>query len=73
MHSFSGKRLRERRKALGVSGELLAVSVGRSLYSISGYESGRSTPSAEVVGRMADALDCSPSDFYEVVSGKAAA
>lgn len=72
MHSFSGKRLRERRKALGVSGELLAVKVGRSLYSISGYEAGRSTPSAEVVGRMADALGCDPGDFYEVIERSAA-
>lgn len=72
MHTFSGKRLRELRKHVGFSGERLAVDVGRSLYSIAGYEAGRSVPSAEVVARMADALDCDPGDFYEVIERSAA-
>ena len=72
VHTFSGKRLRELRKTAGFSGERLAVDVGRSLYSISGYEAGRSVPSAEVLGRLADALGCDPGDFYEVVERVAA-
>lgn len=72
VHTFSGQRLKERRKAAGVSGERLAVDTGRSLYSISAYEAGRSVPSAEQVARMADALGCEPGDFYEVVEKVAA-
>lgn len=71
-HTFSGQRLRKHRKAAGMSGERLAVEVGRSLYSVAAYEAGRSTPSAEVVARMADAIGCEVGDFYEVVEKAAA-
>lgn len=73
MYTFSGKRLRGRRKAARKSVEQVAVDSGRSLYSVVGYEAGKSTPSAEVLGRLADSLGCEPSDFYEVTPNTKAA
>lgn len=74
MHTtFSGERLRQMRKAAGWSGERLAVAIGRSLYSVSAYEAGRSTPSAEVVARAADALGGDVSDLFDVVPDEVAA
>ncbi|WP_069759014.1 helix-turn-helix domain-containing protein [Streptomyces sp. LUP47B] len=54
--NFSGRRLREARKSAGISPEQLAVSVGRSAYSIHEYEMGRVTPSVTVLAAIADTL-----------------
>lgn len=53
---FSGQRLRENRKAAGVSIEQLAVAVSRSAYSVQEYQRGRVTPPIDVIAAMADAL-----------------
>ena len=60
---FSGPRLREARKSAGLSPEHLAISVGRSSYSIREYEMGRVTPSVSTLAAMADALGRPVDDF----------
>lgn len=52
----SGRRLREARKSAGISAEQLAISVGRSAYSIHEYELGRVTPGTAVLIAIADTL-----------------
>lgn len=53
---FSGQRLRETRKAAGISIERLAVTIGRSAYSIQEYERGRVTPPINVIADIADTI-----------------
>lgn len=53
---FSGRRLREARTLAGISPEQLAISVGRSAYSIHEYELGRVTPPINVLASIADTL-----------------
>ncbi|MCY0962794.1 helix-turn-helix domain-containing protein [Streptomyces sp. H27-H5] len=53
---FSGRHLRETRKAAGISIELLAITIARSAYSIQEYERGRVTPPINVLAAIADAL-----------------
>ncbi|MFJ3635236.1 helix-turn-helix domain-containing protein [Streptomyces sp. NPDC090112] len=53
---FSGRRLRESRKAAGISIELLALAITRSAYSVLEYERGRVTPPVTVIAAMADVL-----------------
>ncbi|MCX5588176.1 MULTISPECIES: helix-turn-helix domain-containing protein [Streptomyces] len=60
---FSGRRLREARKTAGLSPEHLAISVGRSAYSIHEYELGRVTPPITVIAAIADALGRSVDDL----------
>ena len=63
--SFSGQRLRELRKAARLSRTVLAFGVGRTVDSIANYERGLTTPSADVLARLAEHLDCSPEDFFD--------
>jgi transcriptional regulator with XRE-family HTH domain len=53
---FSGPRLREARKSAGLSPEHLAISVGRSSYTIREYEMGRVTPSVATLAALADTI-----------------
>ncbi|TXS51612.1 helix-turn-helix domain-containing protein [Streptomyces sp. t39] len=53
---FSGRQLRAARTTAGISPEQLAISVGRSAYSIHEYELGRVTPSVAVLVAIADTL-----------------
>ncbi|MGW3408084.1 helix-turn-helix domain-containing protein [Streptomyces sp. NPDC000888] len=53
---FSGPRLREARKSAGLSPEHLAISVGRSTYTIREYELGRVTPSVATLAALADTV-----------------
>lgn len=64
---FSGRRLREARKSAGVSAEQLAISVGRSAYSIHEYELGRVTPGVPVLIGIADALGRPVDDFLDEI------
>lgn len=71
---FSGRRLREARKSAGISPEQLAISVGRSAYSIHEYELGRATPIVAVLAAIADALGRPVDDlFAEAEPSEAAA
>jgi transcriptional regulator with XRE-family HTH domain len=61
--SFSGQRLRETRKAAGTSIEQLAITIGRSAYSIQEYQRGRVTPPVHVIAAIADTLGCTVDDL----------
>jgi len=63
--SFSGERLRRLRREAKLTRTVLAFGVGRTVDSIANYERGLTTPSAEVLARLAEHLDCSPDDFFE--------
>lgn len=54
--TFSGAKLRDLRRNLGMSREALAFEVDRSYLSIRNYESGQTIPPEAVAERLADAL-----------------
>lgn len=56
--TFSGRQLRETRRAAGIRTEALALAVERSAYTINEYEGGRVIPSLPVALKLADALGC---------------
>lgn len=68
---FSGAKLRMARVAAGVRPETVAIAIGRSSYTISAYERDTVAPPANVIANIATALDCSPSDFFEVMEATA--
>jgi transcriptional regulator with XRE-family HTH domain len=63
--TFSGRALRARRKQLKLSRDALGWAVGRTYSSITNYERGVTTPSGEVIARLAETLECSPNDLFE--------
>jgi DNA-binding XRE family transcriptional regulator len=63
--SFSGTRLRALRIERGLKPERLAMLVDRSVWAVHGYERGIGAPSADVIGALADVLDCAIDDLYE--------
>ncbi|WP_216587529.1 helix-turn-helix domain-containing protein [Streptomyces brasiliscabiei] len=69
---FSGPRLRNARKSAGLSPEHLAISVGRSSYSIREYEMGRVTPSVATLAALADLLDLAVDDLLDEEVDRAA-
>ena len=69
---FSGQRLRETRKAAGVSVEQLALTIGRTAYSIHEYQRGRVTPPTSIMAAIADALDCKVDDLLAEEAADAA-
>ena len=62
---FTGALLRERREQQGLSVEAVAQSVSRSARTLESYERGDDFPARVVLGRLANALHCTPDDFYE--------
>ena len=62
---FSGHRLREARKSAGLSPEHLAISVGRSSYTIREYELSRVAPSVATLAALADTVGCSVDDLLD--------
>lgn len=60
---FSGQRLREAREIRGTQQLFLAEMLGVSAQAISNYERNRSTPSPEMLDRLARALNVPPSFF----------
>ncbi|MCY8228715.1 helix-turn-helix domain-containing protein [Bacillus spizizenii] len=73
---MDGKRLRMRRKDRGFTQAQIAEIVGATKGSISNYETGFSTPSHDVLCRLADILDTSTDyllgrDIDMCVEGKA--
>ncbi|MGW2169022.1 helix-turn-helix domain-containing protein [Streptomyces sp. NPDC001705] len=69
---FSGPRLRNARKSAGLSPEQLAVSIGRSFYSVREWELGRVTPSVATLAAVADTLGCSVDDLLTEEAANAA-
>lgn len=63
-----GKRVRERRQALGVSQESLAEALGVSFQQVQKYENGKNRVSASRLYEIAAALDTSISYFFEGAS-----
>jgi transcriptional regulator with XRE-family HTH domain len=62
---FNGRRLRQLRNAAGLPPERLALAVGRSAYTISAYERGVAVPSANMVGRLANAVGARVGDLFD--------
>ena len=62
---FIGGRLREARESRGLTGTSLAQIVGVSRQAVSQYESGQSSPSPEVLGRLASTLNLPVRFFSE--------
>lgn len=72
---FSGRLLRERRDAAGLTRRQLALRIARSQYTIIDYERGKAVPSVAVLSAIADALNVPVGDFFDdpvVVVGDAA-
>lgn len=64
MIRFSGTASAERRRALGLSHEQVAVAVRRSASAVRMYEVGAIDPPASVVVRLAEALGVLPGDLF---------
>ena len=62
--TFDGARLRSIRKATGKSREQLAIDIGRSHYSVTGYETGSHTPTMATLMRLSTVLDVPPGLFF---------
>lgn len=58
-----GARLRELRKALGLSQEAVAHKLGMPQNSWSNWERGETSPGMELIDRIAKALGCDPGDL----------
>jgi transcriptional regulator with XRE-family HTH domain len=55
---FSGDNLRRIRREQGISTEHIARAVGRSVFTVQNYETGRYAPPGDVIGRIAALLRC---------------
>jgi transcriptional regulator with XRE-family HTH domain len=62
--SFSGVRLRSLREAANLKREALAVATSRSFSSVVKWERDENIPSANDIGRIAEALGCGVEEFY---------
>lgn len=62
---FSPSALRSRRKHLHLSREAVAGAVLRSYATLTNYERGITTPTAEVIAALAEVLECDPGDLFE--------
>lgn len=67
---FQGNRLTEARQIRGLTGTFLAEIVDLTSQSISKYETGRSTPSPEVLARLSDVLAVPESFFLAPVGSQ---
>lgn len=68
-----GRRIRERRKALGVSQERLAEELGLTFQQVQKYERGANRVSSSKLWQIAGALHTSLSSFFEGLPGESAA
>jgi transcriptional regulator with XRE-family HTH domain len=64
VRSFSGQRLRELRTAAEMRREALAVAVDRSFSSVVKWERDENVPTANDIGRIAEALGVGVEEFY---------
>lgn len=64
-----GGRLREIRKARGLTQERLAERIERSVDAVSALERGLALPSFETLEKLADVLDVPIRDFFDVEEG----
>jgi transcriptional regulator with XRE-family HTH domain len=61
---FSADRLREARRASGMSRTVAAYTVGRSVEALVGWESGRNRPRVDTLGRLADVYGIPVGDLF---------
>lgn len=61
--TFSGRRLRDARRAANLRPEQLALAVERSVFSVHSYECGRQQPPVDVLARIAEVLGRPVDDF----------
>jgi transcriptional regulator with XRE-family HTH domain len=66
-YAFSPRRLREARAAAGLRRERVAAEIGRSAFSYTAYELGRTAPAADLVAAMANVLGIPPGELFEQV------
>ena len=59
-----GRRVRDLRKGLGLSQEAVAERAELHWTYVSGVERGLRTPGLDVIGRLAAALDVTPSELF---------
>ena len=64
MPVFFGEKIRNARKALGMTQRQLADRIGVSNTSISNWEKGLSRPDADLIQKLCSALQLQPNDFY---------
>jgi transcriptional regulator with XRE-family HTH domain len=64
VRTFDPKRLRAVRESAGVRRETLADKIQMSVWSVIGYELGRTVPTANTLAAIADSLEVDLGDFY---------
>ena len=64
MPVFFGEKIRNARKALGLTQRQLAEQIGVANTSISNWEKGLSRPDADMIQKLCDVLRLQPNDFY---------
>ena len=64
-HDVVGKRIKELREARGWTRVQLGVYAGLSTSTVSFVESGRRTPNAETMIKLAEALGVEPGEFFQ--------
>lgn len=62
-------KIHEFRKKAKISQKRLAKHLGVSQTSVSLYEKGLREPSLDTIKKLADALNCKPTDLYPVLGG----
>ena len=67
-----GRRLRERRVSLGISQERLGAAVGLTFQQIQKYEKGDNRVGASMLWHLAEALDATPSFFFDGLTAEGA-
>jgi transcriptional regulator with XRE-family HTH domain len=66
VYKFQAARLRERRQALDLPPEHIALAVGRSSETVGMWERGNVLPNPNQLATLAELLHCAPGDFFEV-------
>jgi transcriptional regulator with XRE-family HTH domain len=66
---YVGLRIRERRRAMGMSQEALARRIGLTFQQVQKYESARTRVGASRLQQVADALETTPAWFFPERSG----
>ena len=65
-----GANIRRFRKKCGMTQEQLAMSADLDLRYLGGIERGEHNPTVSVLGRLAEALEIHPADFFSEDEGK---
>ncbi|WP_433311053.1 helix-turn-helix domain-containing protein [Micromonospora sp. CA-269861] len=66
--TFSGSKLRARRKAAGLSLRTLGRKLDTEYTNISKWENGHRSPKALTLLQLAEVLDCQVGDLFEAVA-----